>query len=49
MKEELYFPTEFILLLAGLFAALVIVVLIYYFYKTWRIRRLVSPHKDYYK
>lgn len=47
MRDDIYFPIEFILLLAGLFAVLVALVLIYQFYKSWRIQRLVSPRKDY--
>jgi len=48
MKEELYyFPTEFILLLAGLFIALAILILIYHSYRTWRIKRLINPRKEY--
>lgn len=47
MTEELHFPTGFILLLAGLFMTLAICILIYHLYKTWRIKRLVSPRKEY--
>lgn len=47
MSEEIPHMIHFILLLAGLFAALVILIFAYHTYKAWRRRRLVSPRKDY--
>ena len=44
-----YIPVDFILLLLGLFGALIALVLIYHFYNTIRIKRLVSPRRDHYK
>lgn len=47
MEVITYIPFDFILLLLGMFAALVVLVLIYHFYKAARRQRLTSPRKEY--
>lgn len=43
------FPAEFFLLMLGLAVACVVVVLLIYMVKQWRIGRLTSARKDYYR
>lgn len=45
-EETLFIPFDFILMLLGLFAALVVLVLVYHFIKTVRRQRLTNARKD---
>jgi uncharacterized membrane protein len=49
MENEFLIPVDFLLLMLGIIAVVTVIALTYCAFKKWRLHRLTSPRKDYYR